>query len=291
MDPVNPPKSRAALVLGGGGPVGGAWLVGVLAGLAGEGVTPDRFGLAAGASGGAVFGTRLAAGESPQELYDRQLAGEDRIELGVTLSQTLRFLWAAARSRNPDKAARNLGRAALAAHTVPESEVLDAVGTLLHGVREWPGRPLRIAAVDAATGAHGSFDRDTGVPLVEAVAASCAVPLVWPPVTVDGRRWIDGGSRSSTPFHLADGFGRVLAVAPLPAAIGPHPDARKQADELRARGTGVRLLTPDAQARRAMGRDMTANARRADAARAGLRQGRAAAASVAALLDGSPVTR
>ncbi|MZD04716.1 patatin-like phospholipase family protein [Streptomyces sp. SID5785] len=285
--PAPRPDARSALVLGGGGPVGGAWLTGVLAGLAGAGVDLDRFDLVTGASAGAVFGARLASGESARALYDRQLAGADRIDLDVTLGQTLRFLWAAARSRRPDRAARNLGRAALAARTCPESEVLDAVCTLLGGVRDWPGRPLRIAAVEASTGQEGGFDRDAGVPLVEAVAASCAVPLVWPPVTAGGRRWIDGGSRSSTPFRLAHDHGRILAVTPLPSAIGPHPHAARQAADLIARGTAVRLLTPDDGARHAMGRDMTANDRRADSAAAGHAQGTAAAASVLALLDGA----
>ncbi|MFJ4715999.1 patatin-like phospholipase family protein [Streptomyces sp. NPDC088785] len=267
-----------ALVLGGGGPVGGAWLVGVLAGLAESGCDPADADLTAGASAGAVFAARLLSGQSPQELYERQLAGADRVDLGVTVVQTLRFLRAALGSRDPDRSARRLGRAALAARTVPEHVVLDTVRTLLDGVRDWPDRPLRLAAVDAATGATGAFDRHTGATVVEAVAASCAVPLVWPPITLSGRRWMDGGSRSTAPLELARGHRRVLAVVPLPSAVGPHPHAGRQAAALTAEGSHVTLVTPDAAARRAMGRNMTADHRRPGAARAGRAQARALAA-------------
>ncbi|MFI6876724.1 patatin-like phospholipase family protein [Streptomyces sp. NPDC050400] len=275
-----------ALVLGGGGPVGGAWLVGVLAGLADAGLDLDRADVVVGASAGAIFGARLAAGESPRALYERQLAEDDRVELGVTLSQTVRFLWAALGSRDPDRSVRRLGRAALRARTVPEAEALDTVRTLLRGVREWPERPLRIAAVDAATGETALFDREAGVGLVEAVAASCAVPLVWPPATLAGRRWMDGGSRETTPLDAARGHRRVLAVSPLPSAVGPHRSAHRQADALRAGGAAVALLTPDRTARRAMGRDMTANHRRPAAARAGHAQATAAADAIARTLKG-----
>ncbi|MEV1021401.1 patatin-like phospholipase family protein [Streptomyces sp. NPDC050264] len=273
-----------ALVLGGGGTVGGAWMVGVLAGLADAGVDLDTPDVIFGASAGAIHGARLAAGESPRALYEGQLARDDRVDLKVSAAQTLRFLWAAMGSRDPDRSVRRLGRAALAARTGPETEVFDTVRTLLGGVREWPERPLRIAAVEAETGAVEAFDRHARLTFVEAVAASCALPLVWPPVTADGRRWMDGGSRSTAPLDLARGHRRVLAVVPIPAAVGPHPHARQQAAELTADGTSVVLLAPDAAARRAMGRNMTADRRRPDAARAGHAQATAVADTVTDLL-------
>ncbi|WP_043664342.1 patatin-like phospholipase family protein [Streptomyces xylophagus] len=269
-----------ALVLGGGGPVGGAWMTGVLAGLTEAGVDLDRADVIIGTSAGAIFGARLACGEPPGELYERQLSRADKVELRVTAAQTVRFLWAALGSRDPRRSVRRLGRAALGARTGPESELLDAVGTLLHGARDWPGRALRITAVDAVTGSLETFDADAKATLLEAVAASCAVPLVAPPVTVAGRRWIDGGSRTTTNVHLAAGHRHVLAVSPIPTAVGPHPGAHQQAAQLAAQGTEITLVTPDRAARRAMGRDMTADARRPAAARAGHAQGTALAHTV-----------
>ncbi|WNM30374.1 patatin-like phospholipase family protein [Streptomyces sp. Li-HN-5-11] len=275
-----------ALVLGGGGPVGGAWLAGVLAGLAEAGIDPGAADAVIGTSAGAVFGARLAAGVAPAELYERQLSGADAIRLPVTLAQTARFLWAALGSRDPERSVARLGRAALNARTGPESEVFDTVGALLGDVRDWPARELRIAAVDASTGQVETFGARSGVTLLEAVAASCAVPVVWPPVTVAGRRWMDGGSRSTANLQLARGRRRVVAVAPIPRAVGPHPSAARQAAELSAGGARVVLLGPDRDARRAMGRDMTDDTRRPAAARAGHAQGTALAASVAEVWDG-----
>lgn len=272
-----------ALVLGGGGLVGGAWMTGVLAGLRDAGVDPARADMVVGTSAGAVFGSRLLAGEPARELYERQLAGADSVSLGVTLAQTLRFLWAALGSRDPERSVRRLGRAALKARTGPESDVHEALEPLLRGVGDWPDRALRITAVDALTGQLRAFDADSGVTLRDAVVASCAVPVVWPPVTLAGQRWMDGGSRSTANIHLARGHHHVLAIAPIPTAVGPHPDAARQAAELAREGAHVTLVTPDRAARRAMGRDMTSDARRPPAARAGHAQGAAVAASLPAV--------
>jgi len=280
--------SSTALVLGGGGLVGGAWMTGVLAGLADAGVDPIRADVVIGTSAGAIFGSRLLTGEPARELYARQLAGADRVDLDVTLAQTLRFLWAAMGSRDPQRSVRRLGRAALRARTGPESDVYEAVGTLLQEVRDWPERALRITAVDALSGRLETFDADSDVTLLEAVAASCAVPVIWPPVTLAGRRWMDGGSRSTANIHLARGHHHVLAVAPIPAAVGPHPGAEQQAAALAAEGAHVTLVTPDRAARRAMGRDMTSDAHRPAAARAGHAQATALAASVPEIWRSQP---
>ncbi len=275
-----------ALVLGGGGPVGGAWMTGVLAGLTDAGVDLDRADVVIGTSAGAVFGSRLACGEPPREMYERQLTGADRLVMSVTAAQTLRFLWAALGSRDPDRSVRRLGRAALAARPAPGPGLPEVLRPLLRGASHWPARALRIASVDALTGQVEAFGPDSTLTLAEAVAASCAVPLVWPPVTAAGRRWMDGGSRSTTNLHLARGCRRVVAVAPVPSAVGPHPHARQEAAALAAEGVAVTLLAPDRASRRAMGRDLTADSRRLDAALAGHAQATALADTVADVWHG-----
>ncbi|MGW7528913.1 patatin-like phospholipase family protein [Streptomyces sp. NPDC054783] len=278
--------SGTALVLGGGGPVGGAWLTGVLAGLAEAGIDLGSADVVIGTSAGAVFGSRLRCGVPASELYERQLSGADAVRLPVTARQTARFLWAALGSRDPQRSVERLARAALRAGTGPESDVFDTVGALLGDVRDWPGRGLRITGVDVRTGRLEVFDSRSGVTLLEAVAASCAVPVVWPPVTVAGRRWMDGGSRSTANLQLARGYRRVLAVVPVPRAVGPHPSASQQAAELSDGGARVILLCPDRAARRAMGHNMADDTRRAAAARAGYGQACALAPSVADVWQG-----
>ncbi len=270
-----------ALVLGGGGPVGGAWLTGMLAGLTEAGVDPDTADVLIGTSAGAVFGARLRCGTPAAELYERQLSGADAVRLPVTAGQTARFLWAALGSRDPERSIARLGRTALRARTGPESDVLDTVGRLLGEARDWPDRELRVTAVDARTGEVEAFDARSGVKLLEAVAASCAVPVVWPPVTVAGRRWMDGGSRSTANLQLAHGSRRVLAIVPIPRAVGPHPSATDQAARLTEDGARVTLLSPDEDARRAMGRTMADTARGPAAARAGYEQALRVVAEVA----------
>ncbi|MGW4557434.1 patatin-like phospholipase family protein [Streptomyces sp. NPDC004365] len=270
-----------ALVLGGGGPVGGAWLTGVLAGLTEAGIDLGSADVVIGTSAGAVFGSRLRSGVPAADLYERQLSGADAVRVPVTARQTARFLWAALGSRDPQRSIERLARTALRARTVPESDVFNTVGALLGDVRGWPERDLRIAAVDTQSGQSEVFDARSGATLLEAVAASCAVPVVWPPVTVAGRRWMDGGSRSTANLHLARGYRRVLAIAPVPRAVGPHPSASQQAAELSDDGARVILLSPDRAARRVMGRNMTDDTRRSAAARAGHAQASTLAPSVA----------
>ncbi len=252
--------SDTALVLGGGGPVGGAWLTGVLAGLSEAGIDLSLADVVIGTSAGAVFGSRLRSGVPATDLYERQLSGADAVRMPVTARQTARFLWAALGSRDSDQSVKRLARAALRTRTGPESDVFDTVGTLLGDIRDWPERELLITAVDAHSGQLEVFGSHSGATLLEAVAASCAVPIVWPPVTVAGRRWIDGGSRSTANLQVARGYRRILAVVPIPQAVGPHPSASEQAAELSTDGAHVILLTPDRAARRVMGRDMTNDA-------------------------------
>ncbi|MCP9994092.1 patatin-like phospholipase family protein [Streptomyces albogriseolus] len=270
-----------ALVLGGGGPVGGAWLTGMLAGLTEAGVELDAADVLIGTSAGAVFGARLRCGTPAAELYERQLSGADAVRLPVTARRTARYLWAALGSRDPGRSVARLGRTALRARTGPESDVFDTVGRLLGEACDWPERELRVTAVDARTGEVEAFGAHSGVTLLEAVAASCAVPVVWPPVTVAGRRWMDGGSRSTANLPLAQGSRRVLAVVPIPRAVGPHPSASEEAARLTEDGARVVLLCPDEDARRAMGRDMADTARGPAAARAGYGQALRAVAEVA----------
>ncbi|MEV0180190.1 hypothetical protein AB0I54_12935 [Streptomyces sp. NPDC050625] len=97
---------------------------------------------------------------------------------------------------------------------------------------------------------------------------------------------MDGGSRSTANLQLARGYRRVLAVVPIPQAVGPHPSASQQAAELSDAGAHVILLTPDHTARRVMDHNMMDDRRRPAAARAGHTQASALAPSVADIWQG-----
>ncbi|WP_226359120.1 patatin-like phospholipase family protein [Pseudonocardia sp. ICBG601] len=198
---------RRALVLGGGGLTGVAWMYGLLAGLLADGVDLRDADLVVGTSAGSVVGANLAVGRDPAALARTQLAapsGEIAAALGLRLA--VRYgLAALAGPRDATRVRARIGRLALEAETVPEADRIAVIRSRLDGA-DWPAdRDLRVTAVDAHTGAFRAFGRDDGVELATAVAASCAVPGVWPPVTATGTRWIDGGARSAANADLAAG--------------------------------------------------------------------------------------
>jgi NTE family protein len=279
---------RTALVLGGGGITGIAWEVGVLAGLAEAGVDLTGADLVVGTSAGSVVGAQLTSGADLEMLFARQLeppTGEQAARM--TRAALARYAWAVLRSRGDDVGfRRRVGALALAAEqaglTPTEQERLDVIGSRLVS-REWPDRDLRVTAVDAQSGEFRVLDRTSGVPLLQAVAASCAVPGVYPPVTIDGRRYVDGGMRSAANADLAEGCDRVVVLAPIPRGVGPLASVDAQVTGMVAR---VAVVSPDEAARRAIGRNVLDPAARAGSARAGRTQAADVAAEVTEVWQG-----
>jgi NTE family protein len=174
---------------------------------------------------------------------------------------------------SPARKRARLGRAAVKARTPSEESRLAVFSSRL-SISDWPERALKVTAVDVADGKFVAFDRDSGVPLVRAVASSCAVPLVWPPVTIDGHRYMDGGMRSAANVDLAAGCSRVVVVAPLTRAASAAATPQAQAARL---GVPSIVVSPSAEALAAIGPNLLDPARRKPAAEAGFAQ----AASVA----------
>lgn len=273
--------SETALVLGGGGVTGVAWELGILTGLAEAGVDLAKADVVVGTSAGSVVGTYVACGLDLEERYGRQLAastGEIPARLGLPV--IARFAWAMMRSRDAVSYAARIGKMALSASTVSEASRREVIAGRL-GVTEWPARKLLITSVDAATGEFKVFDRDSGASIGDAVGASCAVPGVWPPVTIDGRRYIDGGVRSATNADLAAGCSRVVIIAPISLGGKHIPRVSAQASALREAGASVIVITPDDAAKQAIGRNVLDPARRPGSARAGRTQATAIASQVA----------
>lgn len=276
-----------ALVLGGGGITGIAWELGLLAGLRELGVDLTDAETLIGTSAGSVVSAQVATGVDVEERYTAQLAPPDgEIAAALGRGTMLRFgLAFVAGARAPEKVRARLGALALRTTTVPEQERIDIIGRRLP-VQEWPERTLRITAVDAHTGAFRVFDRESGVPLVHAVAASCAVPGVWPPVTIGDRRYIDGGMRSPVNADLAHGHERVVVLAPSARGVGPLTGVEPQVAELRAAGSRVVMVTPDVAAVAAIGPNVLDPAHRAAAARAGRAQAAAVVTEVGGVWTG-----
>ncbi|PBC79795.1 NTE family protein [Streptomyces sp. TLI_235] len=270
---------QRSLVLGGGGLAGIAWLTGLLAGFEAEGVavaaTADQV---VGTSAGATVAGQLASGLPLAELYRRQSeAALQNAELtpdpATVAALTAAWGKLVEESVDPVELRRAVCDLALAAETVPEAARREVVAARLPH-HEWPARPLTLVAVDADTAEVELFDRAAGVGLVDAVAASCAVPGIWPPVTLGGSRYVDGGVRSSVNADLATGA-RVLVLAPM-----PDEALTAQVTELEGRGAGVLAVTPDEESAAAFGVNPLDPAVRTPAAAAGLAQGRQIAGRV-----------
>ncbi len=174
---------------------------------------------------------------------------------------------------DPAERRRRIGAMALAADTVSEPVRRAVVAGRLPS-ETWPERPVAAVAVEAATGERRVFDSGSGVGLVDAVAASSAVPGIWPPVTIGGSRYVDGGIYSLANADLAAGYQRVVVLAPM---VDPALAAQLDAVEVTGRAT---VVSPDDEALAAFGADPLDPAVRAPSARAGRHQGAAAAPSL-----------
>jgi NTE family protein len=260
-----------ALVLGGGGVTGVAWELGILAGLVEAGIDLLAADLIVGTSAGSVVAAQIASGVPLDDLYQRQLEPPgSEIAARMGLRTILAFTTAGLTTRDQQKARAKIGAMALATQTMPEADRRAVIEARLP-TKDWPqDRKIIITAVAADNGEFFPIDKDSGVSLVDAVGASCAVPGVWPPVTINGRRYVDGGVRSPANVDLAAGYERVVVVAPITFASRRSLRVRAQVAAL---PDAVAItLTPDPEAARAIGRNVLDPARRVGSAQAGHRQ-------------------
>lgn len=296
-DDVSELPTRTALVLGGGGSTGNAWLIGVLAGLFEAGVDVTDADLTIGTSAGSTAAAQVA-GATPTELLAAMLDAEPRSGTGQggpdpardavrsTTAHLERMRALIDSARDQAELRRTVGARALELEAMSDGERRDqwraTVASRLPS-RQWPRRRLLITAVDAETGEPAAFDRDSGVDLVDAVAASCSSGAAY---RIGDRAYIDGGYRSNAEnADLATGYARVLVLSPfggrslVPVSWGTH--LATQLDELRARGSGVEAIFPDGEIEHMFGANAMDPSLRPPAARAGYDQGRALAERIA----------
>ncbi|HZB30889.1 MAG TPA: patatin-like phospholipase family protein [Streptosporangiaceae bacterium] len=274
--------SGRALVLGGGGIAGVAWEAGMLAGLKEAGVDLTTADLIIGTSAGSIVGSFVAHGVDVAEAIEG-LSGEsaaDRPSDPVDMDAVLNaFAILFDPGITPQDARVQVGKLALEAKVDGARERLADIGLRLPR-REWPARPLLVTAVDTADGAFVVWDRDSGVPLPDAVMASCCVPCVFPPIDINGRRYMDGGTRSITNADLAKGASAVVILEPM-AHVSPRTVLAAELRELGA--ARVAAIGPDQGAIEVFGVNVLDPALWQPAFRAGRAQSAAAADEVRAV--------
>ncbi|MDP9845411.1 patatin-like phospholipase family protein [Streptosporangium lutulentum] len=217
------------LVLGGGGIAGIAWESGVITGLRRAGVDLGEADLVIGTSAGSVVGALLTTGADLESSVGTQAETPAAKAAPVDMEPVMAaFALLYDPSLEPQEARRRVGAMALAVEDTGAR--IETVGNRLP-VKEWPERRLMITAVDAETGEFVVWERDSGASLVLAVASSCAVPCVYPPVEINGRRYMDGGVRSASNIDLAAGSSTVVILEPL-ASMGPRQRFEAEVAEL-----------------------------------------------------------
>lgn len=301
ITPVAPAKN-VALVLGGGGAAGNAWQIGIIAGLAEAGIDmTEAADLVIGTSSGATAAAHVRSGIPPAKLLasilseSGQPVGQNRrlspsLPMG-TLFERMRAIGAAATSAADLQ--RAMGAFGLESDpalgpTAGEQRRAVVAARLPHP--EWPDRPMIVVAVNAHTGELATFDRDSGVDLVDAVTAGTALPGLVPTHNINGTHYINGGVRSAENADLAAGYANVVVLAPFgrrsktppPGQFEglrrfPGADLEGQVEGIRKQGSRVEVITPDADSQAAMGANQMDPATRIPAARAGFAQGRALA--------------
>ena len=279
-----------ALILAGGGLAGIAWETGILQGIADVAPATAQALLDSdvlvGTSAGSTVAAQISSPIPLSELYERQIAeSSHELDPGVDIEAiTGLFLDAVSRpSATAREKLQRVGSVAAGTPTVPEPVRRKVIEHRLPN-HDWPDRDVRITAIDIGTGELVVFDRSSGVALVDAVAASCAVPGTWPPVTIGERRYVDGGVASSV--HTAVASDCTTAVLLVPSGeSAPAPFGEGAAAEIAAFGARTCAVFADAASLRAFGPNPLDPRCRVPSALAGRRQGRRVAAAVTEFLD------
>ena len=298
-------SARIGLVLGAGGILGGAWLVGALHALASEtGWDPGSAEYIVGTSAGAMIGGLSAAGVPPWFLLAHS-AGETPSELDADergLDEDSRSVGAVFRlHRGVPALGPGSWRLALASLARPYRYSPTAIlaGWLPQGLisaeplkqtiravagDHWAPHPnLWIVACEHHTGRRVVFGRHDAphASLPDAVAASCAIPGFYKPVTIDGRRYVDGGVISTSNLDLLAGLRLDLVICLNPTSSLHTPQRRtlgeraasllrqlsgrvlrQEAGRVRESGTEVALIQPTVQDLDAIGTNLMSSTRR-----------------------------
>ncbi|MEO7617690.1 MAG: patatin-like phospholipase family protein [Candidatus Saccharibacteria bacterium] len=290
-------QNNRALVLGGGGSLGNAWLIGVVAGLYEAGLDVTQSDLIIGTSAGSTATAQITAA-SPSQLFSDILtavipqrpsapASDHRpVPANAVANQMDRTAAIIAAASDLADMRRKMGAAAIEiAAAAPDSVQAQWRTTVASRLpsQSWPEQLIQIVAVDARTGESVVFDHASGVELADAVAASCASG---PAYNIGDNQYIDGGYRTNAEnADLAAGYSRVLILSPFggrtrtPEEWGTH--LVNQIDELRAHGGAVETIFPDKNSLEAFGDNMMDLSRRPLAAQAGYDQGKALAEKLA----------
>jgi NTE family protein len=250
-----PVPNARALVLGGGGPVGRAWQTGLIVGFIEAGIDFSAADLIVGTSAGAIVGAEIAL---HHPMSDFVPATPSAAPAGppaappAGIQQLMAAIAAVAASPTPELELKRIGQIAINANTPSEEIALGRPN--LAGVAGSPWPPnLQATSVSTSTGLLQVWTAQSGVPLEKGLAASSALPGVWPAITIGADRYMDGGVSGMLHVDLARGYSRVVVVSCFSVEdVGPS-DPRHAGNKallgdiemLGYTGSAVEVIAPD----------------------------------------------
>jgi len=313
---------RRGLVLGGGGVLGAAWMIGALQALVETyDWDPREAEVLIGTSAGSVLSALLGSGIGVDTLVNHQRGvpgpGDPQVDFDPDT---------ASGGPLPPRPQLRLGSAALLARAVRNPRKMPPLAILsglaprgrgnLEGIKtliqtanpghDWAPHPATwIVTMDYDTGKRVAFGKPGAPPatLAEAVMASCSIPGWYAPTTIGGRRYVDGGTCSPTSLDLLDGLGldEVVVLAPMvsfdydePQSVVGRVERRfrramtkrvlHEAGKVRRHGTTVTILGPGREDLEAIGINLMDHTRRLSVFETSLRTSAAALAGGASTL-------
>jgi NTE family protein len=242
---------RIGLILGGGGVLGVAWELGVLAAITTHaGWNPASATVIAGTSAGSMAGSITALGRDLPAITARRTAGVTLPDTTTAprssantsvVSQDLLDLMRPGSGPVAERA-RAVGRLAMTAKPSIDPAAYRAyIASSLAG--QWPDGDLRCTTVDCETGETVLLDRHSGLDLIDAVAASCAIPTYFPPVEHNGRHFTDGPRQPYVAALAAELDLDAIIFVGLRLAVVDGADEHAELDALVAGGRAVARVT------------------------------------------------
>ena len=271
--------TRRALVFGGGGVLGFAWLVGAVGALEVEaGFDAREADLVVGTSAGSILAAQLGCGIGVDQLrrHHQGVPGPDDLPISFEYAEHGRPPLPRPRLGSPALLAQVVRRqrdaslkTSLLGAVPPGRGSLSEVGNMIAAIsgatghdRLWPTRPRPwVCTTDYRTGRRAVFGHDELAPtsevsLADAVVASCSIPGWYEPRLIAGRTYVDGGSVSNASADLVVGaeVDEVFILAPMAALERDRPRSLVTRIERMVRAGVTRTILRDAERLRAEGK-------------------------------------
>ncbi|TDM10635.1 patatin-like phospholipase family protein [Macrococcus lamae] len=232
-----------AVVLGGGGIAGIAWESGVIAGLADNGIKLNTADKVIGTSAGSIVGSALTNGQSMKDYLAAMASQSAEQDQSLASMDFFELFGRAAAGSSAEEIGKNFGRITQSREPAIADDARNNRMKQLVGQFNWTDA-LTTTALNVETGKTHQFNKDSGVELLQAVAASSAVPGIWGSVHLNGEDWIDGGLTSGNNAQFAEGYDQVVVIAMIEQGQGTLPNVYDEVKEL-SKNSNVILITPD----------------------------------------------